>query len=666
VGVGFHTDALAPRGLSLRLASIIAEALADESARQDSANTFQFAFTHSVIRGRLPRSDRAASVLFERAFASRQKIVLLLIMTKADIATVLTDIGTLLELKGENPFKIRAYQAGARVLESLPEEELTQRVAAGTLGEVKGLGEALVQKITELSQTDRLEFYEKLKASIPPGLVEMLGIPGVGPKKVKALHEQLGIDSIAALQQACLAGNVATLAGFGEKTQDKILEGIRNREAYSKRHLWLEAWEVAEPILAGLRKLPEVAQAEACGSLRRKMETVGDLDFLVATNTPGPVIEWFVKHPSVKEVTAQGETKVSIRTEDGIQADLRLVPPEQFVFALHHFTGSKDHNVQMRHRALQRGLSMSEWGLVPAEGEGTAKEKAEKLGPPHDITTEAQLFQKLGLAYIPPELREGLGEIEIAESGTLPRLLEVEDIRGVFHNHTTESDGHNTLTEMTGAAQALGLAYLGIADHSKSSVQARGLDEARLLKQVKEIRALNESGAFHTHVFSGIECDILPDGQLDFADEVLAQLDYVVVSVHSVFKQSRDDMTQRIIRALENPHVTMLGHLTGRLLLEREGYGVDTEKIIDAAIANRVILELNANPYRLDLDWRHWRQAAAKGLLCSINPDAHRMAQLEFFKIGVGIARKGWLTKEQVVTTYTLEQMKQYLAAKRR
>jgi DNA polymerase (family 10) len=587
-------------------------------------------------------------------------------MTKADIAAVLTDIGLLLELKGENPFKIRAYQSGARVLESLGEEELAQRITAGTLGEVKGLGEALVQKITELHQTGRLEFFEQLKASVPAGLVEMLAIPGVGPKKVKALHEQLGVDSIAKLQEACRSGQVAALAGFGAKTQEKILEGIRNREAYGKRHLWVEAWEVAVPILAGLRKLPGVEQAEACGSLRRRMETVGDLDFLVATNTPQPVADWFVRQAGVREVTAHGETKASIRTTAGIQADLRLVPPEQFVFALHHFTGSKDHNVQMRHRALQRGLSMSEWGLVPAEGEGTAKEKAAQRGPQSDIKTEAQLFEKLGLAFIPPELREGLGEIEAAESGSLPHLLEVADIRGVFHNHTTESDGHNTLKEMTAAAQALGFAYLGIADHSKSSVQARGLDEKRLAAQVAEIRAQNESGKFSTHVFSGTECDILPDGRLDFADEVLAPLDYVVVSVHSVFKQSREDMTRRIIRAVENPQVTMLGHLTGRLLLEREGYAVDAEKIIDAAIANRVIIELNANPLRLDMDWRLWRKAAAKGLLCSINPDAHRIGQLDYFQLGVCVARKGWLTKEQVVNTLPLAGMKACLAGKRR
>lgn len=587
-------------------------------------------------------------------------------MNKTEIAAVLTEIGTLLELKGENPFKVRAYQAGARLVEAMPESELADRVKAGTLEEVKGIGEALAQKIGELHMTGRLEFLEKLKASVPAGLVEMLAIPGMGPKKVKTLHEKLGIDSIAKLQEACADGQVAALDGFGEKTQEKILEGIRNREAYGRRHLWIEAWELSEPILAGLRQLAEVEQAESCGSLRRRMETVGDLDFLVATTKPEPVAKWFARWPGVKEVTAHGETKTSVRLEGGMQADLRLVPPEQFVFALHHFTGSKDHNVQMRHRALQRGLSMSEWGLVPAEGEGTAKEKAEQRGRKTDIRTEAQLFKKLGLAFIPPELREGQGEIEAAEQGTLPELVAETDIRGVFHNHTTASDGHHTLEEMVAAAQALGLEYLGIADHSKASFQARGLDEKRLAEQVEEIRRLNESRKFRTHVFTGTECDILPDGRLDFSAEVRALLDYVVLSVHSSFRQGRDEMTKRIIRALEQPHVTMLGHLTGRLLLEREGYDVDAEKVIDAAIANGVVIELNASPMRLDMDWRLWRKAAERGLLTSINPDAHSTAQLAYYKVGVGTARKGWLTKEHVLNTRPLSAMKKWLTARRR
>ena len=634
-------------------------------------------------------------------------------MNKSEIAAVLTDIGTLLELQGENPFKVRAYVTGARLIEALSEEELAQRITAGTLQEVRGVGEALAQKITELGTTGRLEFYEKLKNSVPQGLRELTTIPGVGPKKVKALHEKLGVDSIAKLQQACEEGRVAGLEGFGARTQEKILEGIRNREAYGRRHLWVNAQAVAAQILEGLRALPQVRQAEACGSLRRRMETVGDLDFLVATDEPQPVADWFVQLEAVKEVTARGETKASVRLAGGLQADLRLVPPAQFVFALHHFTGSKDHNVQMRHRALQRGLSMSEWGLVPAEGAGSVKEKvgleapgpqgarskgrraaepAEEAAravpgalPAHapgrrvspgqpqseapaastlpPIGTEADLFAALGLAFIPPELREGLGEIEAAEQGRLPVLVTEADIRGIFHNHTTASDGHNTLEEMTAAAQALGLEYLGIADHSKASFQARGLDEARLAAQVAAIAKLNASGKFKTHVFAGTECDILPDGRLDFAPEVLATLDYVVVSVHSVFKQSREDMTRRIIRAIESPHVTMLGHLTGRLLLEREGYDVDAEKVIDAAVANRVVIELNASAWRLDMDWRLWR-AADQGLLCSINPDSHRTSTLGDYKLGVGAARKGWLTKDRIVNTKPLAEMKKWLAVR--
>jgi DNA polymerase (family 10) len=646
-------------------------------------------------------------------------------MTKNEIADVLTEIGTLLELKGENPFKTRAYLAGARVLESLEQSELDTLVREERLKSVKGIGDALVQKITELHTTGRLEFFEKLKASIEPGLVAMLEVPGLGPKKIKAVHDLLGITTIEGLAAACTDGRVAALAGFGEKSQEKILAGIRNREAYGKRHMWWEAEAVAMPIVAGLRALPQVSQAEAAGSLRRGLETVGDLDFIVAATEVAPVVEWFVTQPGVKEVTARGDTKASVRFESGLQADLRLVPAEQFAFALHHFTGSKDHNVQMRQRALARGLSLSEWGLVPSEGEGTAKEKVERSTASAEATpnvqqptpnasvpepglpatsnalrvsSETALFAALGLSFIPPELREGMGEIEAAEAafnvqsptsniqgaesglpatryslpatssadtaGALPRLIELADLRGAFHNHTTASDGRNTLVEMTAAAEALGWEYLGIADHSKSSFQAKGLSEERLAAQVAEIRALNASGRFKTHVFTGTECDILPDGRLDFDDGVLATLDYVVVSVHNVFMQSADEMTARIIRAIENPHATMLGHATGRLLLRREGYAVDLVKVIDAAIANHVIIELNASPWRLDLDWRHWKKAAARGLLCAINPDAHETEGLTHVRAGINSARKGWLTKEQVLNTRPLAEVKAWLAAR--
>ncbi len=585
-------------------------------------------------------------------------------VTKNEIADVLTEIGVLLELTGENPFKVRAYQSGARALEGLEEAELGRLIQEGQLGTIKGFGEALVQKITELHTTGKLGYFEKLKASVEPGLVEMAQIPGLGPKKIIVLKSKLGVTSIAALTQACREGKVAALEGFGEKTQEKILAGIRNREAYGRRHMWWDAWEVSEPIVAGLRALPQVRRAEAAGSLRRGMETVGDLDFLVAATDVEPVIAWFVARPGVKEVTARGETKTSVRFESGLQADLRIVPEEQFVFALHHFTGSKDHNVQMRQRALARGLSMSEWGLVPAEGEGTAKAKAEAKQSV-TVKDEAELFAKLGLHFIVPELREGLGEIEAAEKGGLPRLVELADLRGAFHNHTTASDGRNTLAEMTAAAEALGWEYLGIADHSKSSFQANGLSEERVTKQIEEIHALNAAKKFKTHVFTGTECDILPDGKLDFDDALLAQLDYVVVSVHNVFTQDEATMTKRIIRAIEHPRTTMLGHLTGRLLLRREGYKVDAAKVIDAAVAHDVVIELNASPWRLDMDWRLWRKAAERGLRCAINPDAHETAGLAHVRAGVNAARKGWLTKEQVVNTQNLAAIKRWLAGRR-
>lgn len=572
-------------------------------------------------------------------------------MTKNEIADVLNEIGVLLELKGENPFKIRAYQAGARTLEAMEEPELERLVGAGELDSVKGIGAALAQKIGELHATGRLEFLEKLRASIEPGLVEMLEIPGLGPKKIRALHDKLGIADIAGLAAACTDNRIAELDGFGQKSQEKILAGIRNREAYGKRHLWWEAQVVAGPILAGLRGLPQVERAEAAGSLRRGMETIGDLDFLVAGTDVAPIVDWFIRQDGVQEVTAQGETKASVRFASGLQADLRIVPADQFVFALHHFTGSKDHNVQMRQRALSRGLSLSEWGLVPSAGEGTAKEKAENKALRTPADSEADLFKALGLHFIPPELREGLGEIEAAEQGALPELVRLEDLRGAFHNHTNASDGRSTLAEMVAAAEAMGWDYLGLADHSKASFQANGLDEARVHQQITAIKQLNANGRHRTHVFTGIECDILTDGRLDLADDLLAELDYVVVSVHNAMTQDAATMTARLIRAIEHPHATMVGHLTGRLLLRREPYQLDAAKVIDAAIAHRVIIELNANPWRLDMDWRLWRKAADKGLLCAINPDAHDTEGLRHVAAGINSARKGWLTKAHVLNT---------------
>jgi DNA polymerase (family 10) len=573
-------------------------------------------------------------------------------MDKDDISDVLGDIATLLELKGENPFKIRAYQMGQRALDTL-EEDLGTLIEEERLGAIKGIGKALTEKITTLYQDEPLPFFDDLKESVEPGLIEMLDIPGLGAKKIKKLHDALGVDSIDGLTKVCESGEVAKLAGFGAKSVEKILSGIKNREAYSRRHLWWVANETAWPILEALRELPQVERAEAAGSLRRKMETVGDLDFIAASNDPEPIMDWFVALLGVVEVSGHGSTKSSVRFDGGMQADLRVVPPEQFVFALHHFTGSKEHNVAMRSRALSKGYSLSEWGLRTEDKEAMAVDS---------IEDESELFKLLDLHTIPPELREGLGEIEAAEAGELPKLVEVEDLRGVFHNHTHASDGQHSIEEMTLAAQERGWDYLGLADHSKASFQTNGLDEGRVEEQIEKIRAVNASGEFTCKVFAGIECDILKDGSLDLADSTLEKLDYMVVSVHSSFTLSEEEMTQRIIRAIEHPCTTMLGHLTGRLLLRREPYAVNFEKVIDAAIANRVIIEMNAHPRRLDMDWRHWKKAAEKGLLTSVNPDAHSVSGFQYVAAGINACRKGWLTPAAVFNTWSLEKVEAYLA----
>ena len=575
-------------------------------------------------------------------------------MDKNDIIGVLDLIGTMLEIKGENPFKVRAYFSGSRTLQTL-EEDLGTVIEEGRLGDIPGIGKALTEKIETLFTTGELEFLDKLKASVPDGLLELLEVPGLGGKKINALHQKLGIDSIESLTQACNDGRVAELKGFGTKTQDKILSGIENREAYAARHLWWDARRVADRILPGLQGLPEVDRVEAAGSLRRGMETVGDLDFLVASSKPEPIMEWFTQMEGIVEVTAHGDTKSSVRFEGGMQADLRVVPSEQFYFALHHFTGSKDHNVRMRQKALSMGLSLSEWGLRPEEEKDSSRSKGTV-----EAHSEEDIFKTLGLAYIPPSLREGMGEVEAAEKNELPELLELEDLKGCFHNHTTASDGRNTLEEIAAEADKRGWQYLGVADHSKSSFQANGLDEARLEKQVEAIRALNESGSFTSHIFAGSEVDILSGGTLDFPDSVLETLDYVVASVHNGLTQDEETMTSRIIKALEHPKVTMLGHVSGRLLLKREASKMNIQKIIDAAIANHKIIELNANPMRLDMDWRHWRKAAEKGLLCAINPDAHALPHYDFQLTGVNIARKGWLTRKHVFNTRSLGEVTQY------
>jgi DNA polymerase (family 10) len=578
--------------------------------------------------------------------------------TKEQVVELLETIARLLELKGENPFKVRAYTNAARALETFS-GSFQSAVAEDTLRELDGIGDAIAKKISEYVTTERLEYFEKLQAAFPETIFELFEIQGLGAKKVKALYERLGIKTIAELEAGAKDGTVAALPGFGEKTAANLLQAIEQRRKRSGRFLLSDAKIWSDELLDHFKGHPDVSQISAGGSLRRARETIGDLDLLIATKHPARIIEHFLTHAAIDRVLAKGDTKASVLLKSGIQSDLRVVANHEFPFALGYFTGSKEHNVILRGRALQNGWTLNEYRLGPDPG------SRRESKPIPEIHTEADLYRALGLSYIPPELRENYGEIEAAENRTLPRLLEWQNLRGTFHCHTVESDGRNTLSEMADAAYALGLEYLGIADHSKSSFQAHGLDEKRLLAQVDQIRALNKSFGNDFRIFTGVECDILRDGTLDFSDEILSQLDYVVASVHASFTQPEKVMTKRILRAMENPCVTILGHPTGRLLLSREPYQVDLVEVINGAAASGTIIELNANPRRLDMDWRFWKRAKDQGVRCAINPDAHSVEGLQDLWFGIEIARKGWLERQDVVNCLSIGEIPAVLLKKR-
>jgi len=580
-------------------------------------------------------------------------------MEKEQVAGILAEIGILLELKGENPFKTRAYATAARAIENLG-ESLLKLVAEKRLGEIKGIGAALEQKITELVETGKLAYYEELKASIPPALVEMLEIPGLGPKKIQALSQKLGIDSVEKLEAACRSGKVAALDGFGEKTQANLLEGIERRRRYASKHLLNEVLAAAEPLLDALRGHPAVIRCSAAGSLRRSREVIGDIDLLASSKTPAEVIESFVAGPGVVKITARGETKASVILAEGVQCDLRVVNDKEYPFALAYFTGGKEHNIVMRQRAIQRGLRLNEYGLFKSK---TETRDPKLLVPCRD---EAEIFAKLDLPFIPPELREDHGEFAAAEKNELPRLVEWTDLKGSLHNHSAWSDGRNRLEEIAEYMDELGLEYWAITDHSKASYQANGLDAKRLREQVREIKQINDQLAARGSDFrllTGTEVDILRD-RLDFDDELLAELDVVVASLH-VPAGSEAENTKRLIRAAENRFVHILGHLTGRLLLEREPYPVNVQAVIDACAGTGTWIELNCNPRRFDLDWRWWPYARGKGVRGVINPDAHRNEHAGFLKLGTGIARKGWLEQTDLVNTLTLKSLRKELTRKR-
>ena len=579
-------------------------------------------------------------------------------MQKGEIAGILKEIGIFLELTGENPFKTRAYQNGARTLENLS-EPLEVLIEEERLGKIKGIGSALADKITELATTGKLGYYDKLKASIPEGLIAMLNIPGLGPKKVKAVHEKLGIDTVEALEEACKGNKLADLTGFGAKTEKKILEGIEFRRNYASHHHISAAFLLAEPILEQLRAHPDVLRCSTAGSLRRHKEIIRDIDFLVSSNKAESIIEFFTTQRGIISISAKGETKASVILEGGIQGDLRVVNDAEYPFAQAYFTGSKEHNIAMRQRAIARGLRLNEYGLF--------KCKEETRDPELRIAcdTEEDIFEALDAVYIPPELREDKGELEAAEAKTIPRLIEWTNLKGSLHNHSNWSDGNESLEEIADYMNGLGCEYWAITDHSRSSFQANGLDQNRLKEQKNEIEGINkklQDQGDSFRLLSGIEVDILKN-RLDFEDDILAELDVVVASLH-VAGSNEVDNTKRLISAAENPYVHMLGHLSGRLLLRRDAYPINQDAVIDVCAETGTWLELNANPYRFDLDWRLWQQAKARGIKCVINSDAHRNEHAGFLRLGTGIARKGWLTAEDVINTLSLNDLRKELAKK--
>ncbi len=566
-------------------------------------------------------------------------------MNNREIAIVLANMGAILELKGKNPFKIRAYENASRVVDGL--SNLEELINEEKLTTVRGIGKNLADHIIELHTTGHLKDYEALVASIPPGLFEMLRIPGVGAKKVKVFWDKLGVTTIGELEYACNENRLRDLPGFGQKSQDKILQGIIYLKKYQGRYLYPFGAELAERLVAALKKNKDVIRIEVAGSIRRHKETVKDIDILASTKSPEKVADLFMKLSDVDETISHGETKTSVILKLGVNADLRLVSDKEFPYALHHFTGSKEHNTAMRARAKKRGYKMNEYGLF----------KGEKNVPCKD---ETEIFKKLGLAYIPPELREDMGEIAVAEKGTLPTLVNEADMKGMLHIHSTYSDGSNTIKELALAAKKLGYTYLGICDHSQAASYAGGLSKAAIKRQHKEIERLNEE-LKGMRILKGIEADILPDGSVDYDDSVLESFDFVIASVHSRFGMTESEMTSRICRALTHPAVKILGHPTGRLLLAREAYPINMQEVIDVAAEYGKAIELNANPHRLDVDWRLGPQLKKKGVKVAICPDAHSIEGMGDMRYGVGIARKGWLTKEDIINAWTFEEFERWI-----
>jgi DNA polymerase (family 10) len=570
-------------------------------------------------------------------------------MTKEDVAAALIEYGQLLELKGEPSFRTLSYQTAARAILEFG-GNFNGLVAAGRVDEIPGIGSTLKAKIESLVNTGRLPQLEALRAEVPPGLIQMLRIPGLGTKKVKTLYDQLGVSTLEGLKIACDDGRVAKVKGFGAKTQAKILDGLRFVMAAGRRVRIDQALPVAMILAERLREVPGVIGLSATGSLRRRQETVGNVGLLVSAVDPAAVVDMFVGQAEVLNVVEKTNQSAVVAlgiAVDGhrieVNADVRIVSDDEFPVTLIQYTGGKKHVEKLRARAADRGLQLSEMALT-------------RKGKTIPIAAEEDVYSELGLAFIPPELREDTGEIEAAENNALPTLVEIADIRGVLHNHTTYSDGGASLEEMALAAKELGLEYFGVGDHSQSLRVARGLPPDMVLRQHAEIDTLNKR-LTGMRIFKGCECDILEDGSLDYPDEVLRSFEYVVVSVHTLFGMSQEDMTARVCKALSHPATTILGHATGRLLLRREGYKIDLDAVLQCAAHHGKMIEINAQPTRLDLDWTYVKKAKAMGIPIVINPDAHSEGELALYPFGVDVARRGWLEAKDVFNTRSADEV---------
>ena len=585
----------------------------------------------------------------------------------ADLVELFETAALVLEIKGENVFKTQAFQKVARLLEDST-EDVRARAAAGTLEDVKGIGESSRKIIEEFVATGRSTDYDELLASIPPGLIELRAINGLGPKTISLFWKERGITGLDDLARAVDDGSLAGLKGIGAKKIEAIKQGIALRHEAAERRGFPEALKVAEPLRDAVAAMPSVGRVEIAGSLRRRRETVGDVDLLcvIDGDDTKPVVAAFAELPGVERVLASGETKASILTAGGLQVDLRVVPASCFGAALVYFTGSREHNKRLRSIALERGQTLNEWGLYDAAAFEASDRKPGHAPPLKSLVgpDEIDVYRKLGLAFVPPELREDRGEIEQAQGGTLPNLIEQHDLRGDLHTHTTASDGVNSIVEMAEAAKAAGHEYLGIADHSKSQTVANGLDAKRLLQHAAAVRAANDQ-VKGIELLAGSECDILADGTLDYEDAVLAELDFVVASPHAALKQEEEKATDRLLRAIDNRHVTVVGHPTGRLINRRRGLPLDMGKIVKAAAASGTALEINAAYPRLDLNDLHARQALAAGVTLSINTDAHSTQGLGQSEYGVAVARRAGAEKKDVLNCRTANAVRKFVAAKR-